>query len=290
VTNIASTEKSWMIGVASRGRSDFLNLPRKGTWRYFSPNHNHLRLFLRESEVEFYVSASIDPIRIISVPDDTMIADKRQRILKYANDKGFEYLFMADDDLLLDHRRQDDKTKFRANYEVPGKTEEMIETCLRICGPKYPIVHPRIRFHADTAKYRYEKNSPAIRFTCLHVPTFFKEGIQANGLGERFMFDRYLQNSILSRGYVTIALGQFCVGDYGTGKKGGCEEIRDPATHSASAKAMVRLFPNVRLKAKNNGSWAETRYDCIQYLKRYISKGELNYVPKEEMEKDWDDV
>ena len=284
---IASTKKKWMIGVASRGRPNFLSLPFKGTWRYFNPEHEHLVLFVRQCEKADYMNGPSNP-NIYIVSNETMIADKRQMILDYAQRSGYEYLFMADDDLLLDHRRDDDYSKFKANYEVPEKNNDLIETCLRICGPKYPIVNPRIRFHADTAKYRYEKNSPAIRFVCYHVPTLTKEGIRCNGLGERFMFDRYIQNTMLSKGYRTIALGQFCVGDYGTGKKGGCEEIRNPKTHSDSAKAMVKLFPNVKLKVKTNGLWDEPRYDCIQYLKKYLDPGELPYVPKEEMEEGWD--
>lgn len=283
----AYIKKKWMIGVASRGRSSFLTLPMKGVWRYFFPDHNHLVLFVRDCEVKDYIKGPFLP-NIYSVSNNVMIADKRQIILEYAQLMGYEYLFMADDDLLLDHRRDDDYSKFKANYEVPEKNSELIETCLRICGPKYPIVHPRIRFHADTAKYRYEKNSPAIRFVCYHVPTLTKEGIKCNGLGHPVMEDRYVQNMLLSKGYVTIALGQFCVGDYGTGRKGGCSETRTPANHNSSARALVRQFPNVKLKVKSNGLWDEPRYDCIQYLKKYLDPGELPYVPKEEMEEGWD--
>lgn len=245
-------------------------------------------LFVRHCEYDSYIAHGASPEHTYGVSDNISIAEKRQWMLAFAQVHGMEYIFMADDDLLLDHRRDDVYSKFKANYENPVKNDELLEVCLRICGPKYPMVHPRIRFHADTAKYRYEKNCAAIRFTCLHVPTLAKHGIRYDGLGGDVMEDRYVHHSLLSLGYRTIALGRFCAGDYGSNRAGGCSETRTAANHSKSAQLLHDQFPDtVKLKAKNNGNWDAPRLDCIQYLKKYLDKGEAKFVPKSEIEEGW---
>ena len=280
-------EESFRIGVPSF-RREYLLIENKGIWRYIRPDMPYVRIYTGSDEVNSYIDAGADPYGITETPPGSSLAFKRQVMLEEANMDGIEYLFGAEDDIILDYRRSDIKTKFYPVHTKEGKFLELIETSIKICGPKYPMVHPRLRFHADSAKYRYEKNSPAIRFVCFHVPTLMKHGITFNGLGRRYMSDRYIQHSVNSLGLVSIAFGNFVVGDRGTGTKGGCKELRTAEEHSESAREMKRRFPdNIKLKFKNNGNWNEPRVDCIQYLKKYLDKGELQYVPKEIMEEGW---
>ena len=296
--HIACTEKSWAICVPSRGRADFFRdctgvvpyLPWKDKDQDIKNPGPYV--FVRGSELENY-RYFVNEDFLVAVPDHFNIAQKRQFMLEWASSCNLEYIFQIDDDVRLDYRRTDDRTKFLTCAWNAEKLWDLFETCLRICGEKFPMVHPRTRMFANEAKFRYEKNTSAIRCVCLHVPTVYAHG-SYTGLYEKYgaiyMSDRYMQHTLMSKGFVTIALGQFCSGDNGTNVKGGCSLDRTVELQSASAIALAKEFPNVSLRSKNNGNWSEHRYDVTQRFKAYLPKGTKNYVPKEEMEKDWDDV
>lgn len=268
--------KNYMIGVPSRERS------HKITEGHFYKNFSEaetINYFVREEEVHIYES---EGLKVVPVNNNFHIAQKRKLIFQVAYAKGFEYVFIADDDIKIDVRREDIKTRFRPmeKIDVPA----FINLHLKVCGEKYPLVHPILRMHADKKKYMYEKNVPAIRFVCYHIPTFIREGIQIDGLSTPFMSDRYAQLSILSKGYSSIALAKYCVDDSGTNAKGGCSIYRTPKLQSEAAKRLQQCFPNnVSLKVKQDGKWNEPRLDCTIQWKKFLKKDELPYIPKEEI-------
>ena len=276
---------SWMIGIPSTGRGDLVS-NNKGPLRFlpFDKYKNRVNIFIKESENDSYKT---EYTKVLCQPKESSDSIAKQQIIEYAVHEGMEYVFLVDDDIVLSHRRTDDLTKFKSNLDVPGKTEELIETCLRICGPEFPIVHPRFRFHANTAKYRYEFNCPGVCFVCLHIPTLIENHFDYLGNGP-LMGDRFLHHSLLEKGMRSVALGQFTVDDGGPLRKGGCSEYRTTKLQSECAIRLAKRFPDtIRLKVKHTKGWKETRYDCVQFFKKYLKKGDPVYMPKAEMEANW---
>ncbi|NIU83378.1 MAG: hypothetical protein GWN64_07825, partial [Candidatus Thorarchaeota archaeon] len=236
--------------------------------------------FVREQEARAYEG---EGLIVHPVDNKLTIAQKRRAIFQVAAAKGCEWLFIADDDIKLDVRRDDNNRLFRPMTSEEGV--HFLSDHMAICGKRYPLVHPVLRMHADKRKYMYEKNCPALRFVCYHVPTFVKEGVDIAGLGTAFMSDRYAQLFMLSRGYNSIGLAQYCVDDTGTNAKGGCSEYRTPELQSEAAKRLAGAFPdNVSLRVKQGtGAWKDKRLDVTIQWKKFLQDDELPYVPKEEM-------
>lgn len=209
------------------------------------------------------------------------IAEKKHWIVNYCLVHNINKAILLDDDLIFGVRREDDKTKIRPATDTDVRI--MTKMMYDICSPEYPMIHPLMRFMFNNNKYAYAKNRPAIRAVCIHTPTLLKEEIRYDGLTTPFMSDRYMQLSLLEKGYTTIGLGKYCVDDSGTNTPGGCAEYRTPLLQSDAATFLFKRFkPNITLKYKNNGNWSERRLDCTIYWNKY-TKG-LKYVPKQAME------
>lgn len=267
---------NYTIAIPSRARADKIT---NGKFYPLFKNTCALNYFVRQEELRAYEG---EGLKVTPVPDYFNIAQKRHLMLQLAIAKGYEYLFIADDDIIFGVRRDDDIKKFRQMEESDVK--DFLNLHMRICGREHPIVHPILRMHGDKKKYMYEKNCPAIRFVCYHVPTFQSEAIRIDGLGTVFMSDRYAQLSMLDRGYTSIALAKYTVDDNGTNAKGGCSEYRTPELQSEAAKKLSEAFPtNVSLRWKHNGQWDERRLDCTIQWKKFLSKDELPYIPKEDV-------
>jgi hypothetical protein len=288
--------KNYMIGIPSRGRTHLIE-KKQGVWKYFL-KEAHIKeypiyVFTRNCECEEYKNCleKYPWIKIISVPDEIDIATKRNEIYKYADSKGMEYVFIVNDDIDLFFRKEELSSKYTNKFEElmsKNIVEKMLLESVLLCNEEYPITGFPLKLASFALKYTFEKNKQVIHLQCYHVPTLKKEGIQHNGMGVTGMSDRWVQLSLLKLGYKSLANCRYAVSDAGIGQRGGCTEIRTAELVTEAARALRKNFPEVvELKLKNNGKWNTERIDCTIRLKKYLGKGELPYISKEEVGKEY---
>ena len=283
------------IFIPSRERTDLMR-DRRGAWKLFNPTSCNypVKVVVRDIEEADYLQASglseFSPdqlgLGVTTTPSVNMdIAKTRQLIVEEAHERGLEYLFMLDDDVVLSYRDESLSSKYGSRVEElfarDGLNQCLLE-CLKMCGPEYPMVGLPLRFGSVSRKYMFEKNSTIIRFVCLHVPTLMKEGVSYTGLGGGVMEDYYVQLSLLSKGYRTMTNCRFAIDDYGTGKPGGCSTTRSVEVHNESAELLAQKFECVDLKWKKTSFWPEERLDCGFKPKSFLPAGELPYIPFQE--------
>ena len=281
-------KKNYLICVPSRGRSDLIT-KKQGLWKYVlsEPNVYSICVFVLEEELEEYGKVLGNrPISLRGLTNGHSIADKRQKMYEMAVAMKKEYLFIIDDDVTFSFRNENIASKYISKFEEVHNKDTFNRILLEsvsLCNEKYPITGLPLRQSSNSAKYTFEKNKQLLHMQCYHVPTLIKEGIRHNGLGTKFMSDRYVQMVMMSKGYNTLANYRYCIDDMGTNTKGGCSITRNPKEQSESAKTLYKLFPEiVRLKVKYNGNWSEPRYDCTIFLKKFLGKEEKSFIPKEE--------
>jgi hypothetical protein len=283
-------KENYIIGIPSRKRS-FMIEKRTGVWKYFKKEFGvyPIKLFVREEEVEEYGNKifNYNPhIWIEKVPNDSNIAQKRQAMLDYAIKNNVTYLFIIDDDINIYYREESLSSKYSNKMEEMNKRDAVNKSLyesVRLCNEEYPITGFPLKQGSQGRKYTFEIDSTILHFVCYHVPTLVKEEIRIDGLGTKFMSDRYVQLSMLSKGYKSMTNCRYAIGDYGTGYKGGCQATRTVQEQESAAKELVKIFPgSVELKHKENGIWNEPRLDCKINWKGFLKEGELKYLPKEE--------
>lgn len=276
-------KENYMIGISSRER-EFLIEKHGGLWRYLDKAYP-VTMVVRNVEKESYQQALSDnypTVKLITGSDVSSLPDKRKILLQEAHQRGVEYLFMIDDDVALYFRDESLSSKYTSRAEDFDKMDafdRILYESICLCDDIYPMVGLPLKQGSFNLKYTFPKNTPIIRFMCFHVPTLIKEKVDMTGLGTVNMSDRYVQLSLLEKGYATISNCRWCVGDPGTGYRGGCEKTRTVDTHNESAQALTRRFPKaVALKWKENGLWSERRLDCSIDWKYYLKEDEPRFV------------
>lgn len=281
-------EKNFMIAVPSRDRS-FLAENRRGIWKHIDPWNPYpynTYLTIREEELPAYREAYNG--NIIVTDNDTNITKTRQVILEKAKHDKVEFLFMFDDDINLNYRDENLPSKYTSRqdgFEMFNHFDKCLLESLLLCSEEFPLVGLPNRQGANNRKFMFEKNTMMIRYVCYHIPTWTKENIRCDGLNGGVMEDYYVQLTLLSRGYRTLANCRYAVDDPGTGYRGGCNATRTVAVQNESAIQLSKLFPeSVTLKIKEDGQqhWKEDRYDVNVRWKTYLAPGELPYVPADE--------
>ena len=281
-------KENYMIGVPSRERTHLIE-KKTGVWKYLTKNYP-VHLAVRYSEFQTYTSILSfsdyhEQVTVLMVNDICSIAEKRQSLLQEAIDRKVEHLFIMDDDIALYFRDEDLSSKYTSRKEDFDRLEafdRILYECMALCCETYPIVGLPLKQGSFNLRYMFPKNIPIIRFVCYHVPTLVKEGIECTGLGTTFMSDRYVHLSLLEKGYASLSNCRWCVGDPGTGYKGGCSETRTVDLQEEAARKLVARFPDkVSLKYKENGLWNERRLDCDIKWKAYLQPDELKHLPHE---------
>lgn len=276
-------DEKYFIAVASRSRS-FMIAKHTGVWKYFTGQKYPLELFVRRQEEKAYAELAKYPINL--VPDELNLAQKRQRILEYCHERSIPVLLMLDDDVSFYYRDEELSSKYTSHFEKFIARDALNKTlfeAVKLCSEEFPMVGLPMKQGSQGRRYAFEKNVPIIRFMAFHVPTLIKSGIRFDGLGVPNMSDRYMQLSLLEKGFRTLTNCRWAIGDMGTGYHGGCQDTRTVELQSLAARSLQKRFPkSVSLKIKSDGRWSEERLDCNIMWKSYLSKDERKYVPQEE--------
>lgn len=278
-------KNKYTIIIPSRCRWE-LAANRRGVWRYFDPDSSdyNLLVIVREEESSGYIYKTRLKEKVITVPNSSTIADKRQAALDVALTLNSEYLFIIDDDIGFMYRDENLVSKYSRDLEVIHDGDilnKILYESIELCDKEYPIVGLPNRQGAASRKYTFEKNTSIIRFVCYHVPTLVKERIKINSLSSPFMSDRFVQLALLSRGYKSLSNCRYAVDDYGTNTKGGCSETRTAKLQFDAAQELRVRFPfAVDLRKKTSGNWDEPRTDCKIRWKRFLNKDEESYIPR----------
>lgn len=285
------SKENYMIGIPSRKRA-FMIKTRRGFWRHFKPGSTKkypITMVVREEEKEEYSKTILEEglyVEIASIKDDATIAEKRDFLIQEAIRKQKEYLFIADDDISIYYREESLSSKYSCKLEEVFKRETFdnaLYECIKLCNETYPLVGFPLKQGSFALKYMFPKNIQILHFVCYHVPTLKKEGIRATGLNTTFMSDRYVELSLLEKGYMSLGNCRFCIGDINTGYKGGCSETRTVELQEKAAHKLCERFPeHVSLKRKENGFWDEPRYDCTILWKKFLKEGESKFIPSDE--------
>lgn len=289
------SKQNYMIGIPSRSR-EFMIEKKTGIWKYFKNENSYpLELIVREQESkkyydvinEAYENNSNFICSITSVPDSYSIAQKRQGLLSIAIRQRKKYLFIIDDDIDFYYREENLSSKYTNKYKSlmeNNVVDKILLESIKLCNEKYPIIGLPLKQGSQGKKYTFEKNCPIIRFVCYYVHTLIEEDVSITGLRTDFMSDRYVQLELLFRGYKSLTNCRYAIGDLGTGYKGGCSETRTVEKQEEAAKKLCKRFSDyASLRIKENGLWNEKRLDCKIEWKKFLDKGELKYVPKEEV-------
>lgn len=283
--------QNFMIGVPTRGRVHRVEAIT-GIWKYFLRGERAgieypLYAFVREDEeVEYRQAFQGTYVQLVVVPNTINIAEKRNFIYEYGAKLGKTHVFIINDDVDMYFRKESLTSKYTNKYDEVienGIVDKMLLESILMCNEQYPITGFPLKQASQGAKYSFEKNKQIIHIQCYHVPTLKKEGIQHDGMGVCGMSDRWVQLSLLYKGYRTITNCRYAVGDAGTGQAGGCTIFRTAELVSEAATAVHKNFPEVvELKTKTNGIWDVARLDCTIYLKKLLKQEELPYIPLEE--------
>lgn len=280
---------NYMIGIPSRGRS-FMIEKRTGVWKYFKEYSYPISIFIREEEVLDYgkvLTGRVPKFDLVSCSNGINIAEKRQEILNKAIKENKTHLFIIDDDINFYYREESLSSKYSNKMEEINSRDTVnkcLLECIALCNEEYPIVGLPLKQGSQAKKYTFELNSQIIHFACYHIPTLIKESIKVTELGTPFMSDRYVQLSLLNKGYRSITNCRYAIGDYGTGYRGGCSITRNVLLQEDAARKLLVAFPGyVELRHKENGVWNNPRLDCKIHWKKFLKKGFLQFIPKEKV-------
>jgi len=280
------SEFNYCIFVPSRARKDFIE-KRIGVWRYISKENPQypFKLVLREKEIDDYYSVGYAG-KILTVLNSSSIADKRQAIIDFCIQKEIKYAVVIDDDVSFHYRDENLSSKYTSKFEEIVKrniVDKILYESLQLCGEKYPLIGLPLKQGSFGLKYTFPKNIPIIRFACYCIPIIKKEKIFANGLNSPIMEDRYLQLSLLNKGYRSLSNCRYAVEDMGSNIRGGCSVTRTIEIQNNAARELTKSFSNyVKLKVKDDGHWKERRLDCRISWKKFLKANELPYLPKSE--------
>lgn len=288
-------KEDYAIFVPSRGRESMIE---KGTgiWKYLKKefaqgNRHKIFLIVRGCEYSAYSEAlkeigAPDGVYIITVKDEAVISDKRQLALDTAIKEKINKFFIIDDDVCIYFRDEMLSSMYTSREEDFDKMDcfnSALYEALKLTCREFPITGLPIKQGSFGLKYMFPFNIPIIRFVCYDTQTLKDAQIRMDGLGEVFMSDRYAHLSLLEKGFRSLSNCRYCIGDHGTGYKGGCADTRTVALQSQAANSLSKRFPqHVSLKWKTDGLWGVGRWDCTIKWKKFLPEGSESYMPAEE--------
>lgn len=272
--------------IPSKGRADyFLKYKDLPIIRFNDPIFNTV-LWVYPEEYEYYKKSlgilGIDTVKIIVDETSKNISEKRQKILNYCNDNGYDYLFTPDDDVRIYSRESEFKS-------VPLDLDSNIDFfnhLSSICSEKYPLVSLRDRYFINSCKVAYEKNYKAHCIYFYYIPVLIKHNISFIYKDLKVYEDRVTQLALHQNGYVSCATSMYVQRQrHGNNSTGGCSDYRTIEEANRGARIIQQDFPEyVSLYWRYN--WAiGKRLEIKLNLKRFIPKGDLKHIPIKEMEK-----
>lgn len=264
-----------IICVPSRGRHLFLGNNQK-TFSYLKGTKHNVWIAVREEEEITYDFFNKEDYNIFTVLDCKNIAYKRQQVMEFAKVKGIEKVLFYDDDLQMYARNERFSSKYAiGNFPKVQIADEMSDQLFSICSEKYPMVGVATKQASFKLSKAFEYNKRIVQGFCLHVPTFFKEGLTFES-DFVFMEDYKIQLELRSKGYILPTINSFCIGDSGR-IDGGCQEYRNQDAHEDAALGLHALFPECTKikKVKANTYWAHDRLDLSIDFKSLVDKSKL---------------
>ena len=279
-------DKKFAISIPSRERTHMIT-KRMGIWKYINQDTDMypIHLFIREMEAkDYHLTFQSFRVAYHIMKNDVTIAEKRDYMIDIAKvDSSIDYLFIIDDDAIFYYRDEALSSKYTSKHEKFVEKDcfnKILYESMMLCNEEFPIVGLPLKQGSFGLKYMFPINIPIIRFVCYHVPTLRKENIVANGMDTMFMSDRYSHLSLLNKGYKSLSNTRWCVGDQGTGYKGGCSITRTPELQGEAARKLREAFPShVFLKWKEDGVWGVRRMDCTIRWKKFLPEGHDHFLP-----------
>lgn len=254
---------------------------RRGLWRYIDPMKNGIpfMLFLRECEVKDY-SPFVPKDKIISVPDEYFVPDKRKKALKWCKKNQVRVMFIIDDDITLHIRDESLSSKYKVIQE-PEKFYGALEVLSKLCSPDYPMVGFPNKKGSSARRYMFEKNTSILWLVGFHVETLVKEKIDPTGLGHQFKSDRYMHLAVLSKGYSSLTYCGYSTGSMERGYKGGCGTMRSLEKDNESTLLLLRAFPN-HTQPDTVVDKGVSRLYCRVAWKKFLKPKEKSYIDEAE--------
>lgn len=244
--------------------------------------NTHLWVSKKEEEKYKKVLEYLDlkDVKIITGYENN-ISEVRENILNFCKENNYEYLFSPDDDVRFFSRELNFKLlPLDLNFSI-----NLFNHLSKICSEKYPLVSTRNRFMINNCSVAYEKNYKIHLNYFIHIPTFIKEGITYMYEDMKIYEDRIIQIQLLEKGYTTITTSIYGMDQrHGNNSIGGCSSYRSIKEANRCAELLHSKYPEfTQIFIKNN--WNTGKRKTLKFFfKRFIPKGELNYVPIKEME------
>lgn len=267
--------------IPSRGRAEyFLKYNDLPVTRFGAPVFNTM-LWVRADEAEAYerslIQMGLSHIPIIIDAMSNNISETRQRILEYAHDNGYEYLWQPDDDI----RIYDRTTNFKPLDIRTAKSLDVFYHLKELCSVGFPMVAIRERFMIHTCKYAYEKFHKILCNYFIHVPTFIENGISFKYKDLSVYEDRVVQLLLGKAGYRTLTTSLYAQSQrHEQNDTGGCSAYRTVEENMRCARVINADFPEYT-SLHETKTWS--KIEATFFLKRFLDEGELPYVPIEKM-------
>ena len=239
-------------------------LTRQVTWAALPPSVREITTLVAEETEADVLQALGYPV----IPhQERGIGDIREWVLRQHTTGG--YVLLLDDDLRIDFRRRDDRSKFLKPRKGEA-IEKMVREYRRLLDFA-PLAGIAPRGGANRTPSPYRFNTRMFGAWGGDPSGRLRMGVQFNRVSLMEDFDVFLQ--VLSRGHMIPVLNTFVVGDAASNTSGGCSSYRTNLTQSEAAVSLAELWPDY-VKLVERPAWdgmeGDTRLDVrIQWGKAY---------------------
>lgn len=247
-------------------------------------NHQKFNTILWISDSDFYaydnMIKELDLSNVSIFIDDrsTNISETRQNILEFCIKEGYKYLWMPDDDL----RFYDRETNFKPLPMDVESNTKLFNHLISMSSNRFPMLAVRERFMINTCKYAYELNHKILCNYFIHVPTFHKESISFKYKDMKVYEDRIVQLLLNMKGYRILTTSMYAQSQrHEQNNAGGCSSYRSVEENMRCAKIVHEDFPEYTSLHRTK-TWS--KIEATFFMKRFLEKGELPYIPINEME------
>ena len=181
------------------------------------------------------------------------IANKRQWMMEWAAEKGWDTVVMLDDDLRFSRRRTDNPKLFEqaTHRDIAGAFYDMKAM------PSLGYVHfgMSARGGANFVTDDYVQNTRMTRVLGYDVKTFMMQGIRFNRVPLMEDFDVTLQ--LLRKGYPNILINDLVHDQGSSNAPGGCSTYRTMEMQAEAAEKLASLHPEfvTVVKKQTKTSW-----------------------------------
>lgn len=269
--------------IPTKGRAKyFLKYPDLPVIRFSHPKFN-TKLWVPKNELRDYEKTLRelnieDSVEILIDEDSKNISETRQAILEYCYIDNKDYLWMPDDDL----RFYDRKLNFRPVPMDEESNTNLFNHLVSMSSSRFPMLAVRERFMINNCKYAYELNHKILCNYFLHVPTFIKEGISFKYKDMKVYEDRIVQLLLNTKGYRVLTTSMYAQTQrHEQNNVGGCSSYRSVEENMRCAKLVCKDFPKYT-SLHYTKTWS--KMEATFFMKRFLNKGELPYIPIKEME------